>query len=227
MEFNAADIFEGVVDRIPDREAVVLGSTRLTYQELDARTNKAANALKKLGIKKGSHIGIYAFNCIEWLEVMLGAYKLCAIPININYRYVEEELKYLIDNADMEAVFYHKQFGAKLNNIKNDLPILKDFICINDDSDANDLIEGSYDFEALISNEEDSRLKAEEFIKRAEQQAIEKIARAEKIAISKVNDEIVNNSINIAEKIISENINDQSANKLVKQSIDQISKLKV
>ena len=59
---------------------------------------------------------------------MLGAYKLCAIPININYRYVEEELKYLIDNADMEAVFYHKQFGAKLNNIKNDLPLLKDFI---------------------------------------------------------------------------------------------------
>ena len=56
MEFNAADIFEGVVDRIPDREAVVLGSTRLTYQELDARTNKAANALKKLGIKKGDRV---------------------------------------------------------------------------------------------------------------------------------------------------------------------------
>ena len=63
---------------------------------------------------------------------MLGAYKLCAIPININYRYVEE-LKYLIDNADMEAVFYHKQFGEKLNNIRNDLPLLKDFICINDE----------------------------------------------------------------------------------------------
>lgn len=70
-------------------------------------------------------------------------------------------------------------------------------------------------------------LKAEEFIKRAEQQAIEKISRAEKMAISKVNDEIVNNSVNIAEKIILENINDQSADKLVKQSIDQISKLKV
>ena len=60
MEFNAADIFEGVVDRVPDREAIVHGSTRLTYKELDARSNKAANALKKLGIKKGSHIGIYA-----------------------------------------------------------------------------------------------------------------------------------------------------------------------
>ena len=118
MEFNAADIFEGVVDRVPEREAIVYGSTRLTYKELDARSNKAANALKKLGIKKGSHIGIYAFNCIEWLEIMLAAYKLCAIPININYRYVEEELKYLIDNADIEAVFYQKQFGTKLNNIE-------------------------------------------------------------------------------------------------------------
>ena len=158
MEFNAADIFEGVVDRVPDREAIVHGSTRLTYKELDARSNKAANALKKLGIKKGSHIGIYAFNCVEWLEIMLGAYKLCAIPININYRYVEEELKYLIDNADMEAIFYHKQFSNKLENIKSHLPLLKDFICIEDNSDEDDVIDKSFNFEDLIANEDESRL---------------------------------------------------------------------
>jgi len=158
MEFNAADIFEGVVDRVPDREAIVHGSTRLTYKELDSRSNKAANALKKLGIKKGSHIGIYAFNCVEWLEIMLGAYKLCAIPININYRYVEEELKYLIDNADMEAIFYHKQFSNKLENIKNHLPLLKDFICIEDNSGKDDVIDKSYSFEDLIANEDESRL---------------------------------------------------------------------
>jgi len=158
MEFNAADIFEGVVDRVPDREAIVHGSTRLTYKELDARSNKAANALKKLGIKKGSHIGIYAFNCVEWLEIMLGAYKLCAIPININYRYVEEELKYLIDNADMEAIFYHKQFSNKLENIKSHLPLLKDFICIEDNSGEDDLIDKSFNFEDLIANEDESRL---------------------------------------------------------------------
>ena len=158
MEFNAADIFEGVVDRVPDREAIVHGSTRLTYKELDARSNKAANALKKLGIKKGSHIGIYAFNCVEWLEIMLGAYKLCAIPININYRYVEEELKYLIDNADMEAIFYHKQFSNKLENIKSHLPLLRDFICIEDNSGKDDVIDKSYNFEDLIANEDESRL---------------------------------------------------------------------
>ena len=161
MEFNAADIFEGVVDRVPDREAIVHGSTRLTYKELDARSNKAANALKKLGIKKGSHIGIYAFNCVEWLEIMLGAYKLCAIPININYRYVEEELKYLIDNADMEAIFYHKQFSNKLENIKSHLPLLKDFICIEDNSGEDDVIDKSFNFEDLIANEDESRLEVD------------------------------------------------------------------
>lgn len=158
MEFNAADIFEGVVDRVPDREAIVHGSTRLTYKELDSRSNKAANALKKLGIKKGCHIGIYAFNCVEWLEIMLGAYKLCAIPININYRYVEEELKYLIDNADMEAIFYHKQFSNKLENIKSHLPLLKNFICIEDNSGEDDVIDKSFYFEDLIANEDESRL---------------------------------------------------------------------
>ena len=50
---------------------------------------------------------------------MLGAHKLCAIPININQRYVEEEPKYLIDNADLDAIFHHKQYSNKLQNIKS------------------------------------------------------------------------------------------------------------
>jgi len=157
VEFNAADIFEGVVQRIPDREAVVLGETRLTYKELDARANKAAHALKKLNISKGSHIGIYAFNCIEWLEIMLGAYKLCAIPININYRYVEEELKYLMNNADIEAIFFHQQFSNKLNNIADALPLLKTYVSINDGSDAkSDLV--CVDYEALIEHESEEQV---------------------------------------------------------------------
>ena len=157
MEFNAADIFEGVVKRIPDREAVVLGNTRFTYKELDARANKAAHALKKLNVSKGSHIGIYAFNCIEWLEIMLGAYKLCAIPININYRYVEEELKYLIDNADMEAIFFHKQFSEKLLNISKDLPLLKTYVSIDDQSDIQSDLE-CIDFEDLIQHESEDQI---------------------------------------------------------------------
>ena len=157
MEFNAAAILVGVVQGIPDREAVVLGETRLTYKELDARANKAAHALKKLNISQGSHIGTYAFNFIGWLEIMLGAYKLCAIPSNSNYRYVEEELKYLMNNADIEAIFFHQQFSDKLNNIADALPLLKTYVSINDGSDAkSDLV--CVDYEALIEHESEEQV---------------------------------------------------------------------
>ena len=73
MEFHVADIFEAVADNIPHREALALGSTRLTYSELDRRSNQIAAMLKSLGIKKEDHIGIYAFNCIEWIERRVGA----------------------------------------------------------------------------------------------------------------------------------------------------------
>ena len=101
MEFQVADLFEAVVDNIPTREAIVLGRQRLTFADLDKRANKAAHLLEQLGVKSGEHIGIYAYNCIEWIEVMIGAYKIGAVPININYRYVEAELAYLIENADI------------------------------------------------------------------------------------------------------------------------------
>ena len=92
------------------------------------------------------------------------------------------------------------------------------------DEEANNIINQAK--EIAKNHEETSKAKAEEFIKRAEQQAIDKISRAEKVAISKVNEEIVANSVNIAEKIIIENINEQSSKKLVEQSISQINKLK-
>ncbi|MEK9649498.1 MAG: AMP-binding protein [Gammaproteobacteria bacterium] len=132
MEFNAADIFEGVVQRIPEREALVLGETRLTYQELNQQADNMAAALTKIGITKGSHIGIYGYNSIEWIIVMLAAYKLCAIPININYRYVEEELIYLIDNADISHLFYQKEFEFLVAKIKQRLPSL--IKCVSMDS---------------------------------------------------------------------------------------------
>ena len=84
MEFQVADLFEAVVDNIPSRESIVLGKQRLTFADLDKRANKAAHMLKKIGVRRGEHIGIYAYNCIEWIEVMVGAYKIGAVPININ-----------------------------------------------------------------------------------------------------------------------------------------------
>ena len=132
MEFQVADLFEAVVDNIPSRESIVLGKQRLTFADLDKRANKAAHMLKKIGVRRGEHIGIYAYNCIEWIEVMVGAYKIGAVPININYRYVEEELTYLIENADLVAVIFQSEFAPLLKAIKGRTPKLRQYIHLDE-----------------------------------------------------------------------------------------------
>ena len=161
MEFHVADIFEAVADNIPHREALALGSTRLTYSELDRRSNQIAAMLKSLGIKKEDHIGIYAFNCIEWIETMIGAFKIGAIPININYRYVEEELAYLINNADIVGIIYQKQFEKLLNNIKTRTKNLKHYISIEDGTINPEINLKTFDYHILMENSSIERVNFE------------------------------------------------------------------
>jgi acyl-CoA synthetase (AMP-forming)/AMP-acid ligase II len=100
MEFNIADLFECVADTVPDREAMVSGSTRLRYRELDDRTTRLAHALADLGVGVGDHVGLYLGNTSEHVEAMLAAYKLRAVPFNINYRYGREELAQVAKDGD-------------------------------------------------------------------------------------------------------------------------------
>ncbi len=101
-QFNLADLFEIVVDTVPDRLALVAGTVRLTYAGLDARANRFAHHLTGLGLAPGSHVGILARNRAEWVEAMIGCYKARCVPVNLNYRYVAPELRYVVDNADLE-----------------------------------------------------------------------------------------------------------------------------
>ncbi|HVC67421.1 MAG TPA: acyl-CoA synthetase [Acidimicrobiales bacterium] len=106
---NFADIFETVVDTTPDAPALVVLSTsgdevRLTFAELDARVNRLANALLALGIRPGDHIGCHLYDGNQYVELTLAAFKVRAVPVNVNFRYVDEELEYLVDNADLVLV---------------------------------------------------------------------------------------------------------------------------
>ncbi len=105
MELNLADLFESLADAIPGRTALA-GHRRLTYGELEARANRLANALADRGIKAGDHVGAYLYNCAEFIEAVLAAFKIRAVPININYRYVEDELVFLLENAHCKALVY-------------------------------------------------------------------------------------------------------------------------
>ncbi|HQQ62695.1 MAG TPA: acyl-CoA synthetase [Pseudomonadales bacterium] len=136
MDFNVASIFERVASNIPDKEAIICGTDRLTYGEFDRRANRLARHLASIGIRKGDHVAIYAYNRLEWVEAMLACYKLSAVPVNVNYRYVEDELQYLLNDADVKAIVFERQFGPLLTAIKDKLPELQHYIAIEDGSGA-------------------------------------------------------------------------------------------
>ena len=110
-QFNLADLFEIVVDTVPDRLALVAGAARLTYADLDARADGFAHHLTDLGLAPGTHVGILAHNRAEWVEAMIGCYKARCVPVNLNYRYVAPELRYVVNNADLEVLVYERQLG--------------------------------------------------------------------------------------------------------------------
>jgi 3-oxocholest-4-en-26-oate---CoA ligase len=101
LEWNLADCFEAITDAVPDRTAVIFGERRLTYRELEERANRCAHALQARGVAPGDHVGLYLKSCPEFLEALFGCYKLRAVPININDRYVAAEVLPVADDADL------------------------------------------------------------------------------------------------------------------------------
>jgi acyl-CoA synthetase (AMP-forming)/AMP-acid ligase II len=136
VAYNLADLFEHSVDAVPDREVLVVGSERRTFAQLEDAANRVAHHLAANGIGPGDHVGIYGANSVEWLEGALATYKLRAVPINVNYRYVEEELRYLFDNADLEALVYDRELAPRIEAVRSSLPRLRHLVHIEDGTDV-------------------------------------------------------------------------------------------
>src|SRR6202142_3438235 len=109
MSFALGTINEAIADAIPDHEAIVSATRRLTWRDFQMRSRRLANVLHGAGLgchtERGArqpwesgqdHIALYLYNGHEYLEGMIGAYKARVAPFNVNYRYVEEELRYLL-----------------------------------------------------------------------------------------------------------------------------------
>ncbi len=135
--FNIADLFERAVDVVPDRVALVCGTRRLTYAEFDREANQLANHLLSEGFGHGDHIGIYGQNSAEWLVAMVAVFKIRAVPININFRYVEDELTYLFDNADLVALVHDRGYAARIAAVLPDVPGVHHFVSIDDGTDVD------------------------------------------------------------------------------------------
>ncbi len=121
MEYNLADLFESVVDAVPDREALVYidhpgtgAERRLSYAELDAAANRLAHHLMDAGLKPGEHLGLHLYNGVEYLQTVLACLKARLVPVNVNYRYVEEELVYLYRDADLAALVFDAEFTERV-----------------------------------------------------------------------------------------------------------------
>ena len=130
--FSLADLFEIVADAVPDREALVDGDRRLTYAQLDERTTRLAHWFESQGIGEGDHVAVYLHNCVEYLETMIAAFKVRAVPINVNYRYVDDEIRYLFADADVKAVVHDAEFTERLRAVRSELPSLMATLSLDD-----------------------------------------------------------------------------------------------
>src|SRR5439155_24841465 len=110
---------------------------------------RLAHHLLASGVKQGDHVGLYLYNSTEYIEAALAAYKIRAVPININFRYVEDELRYLFDDADLIALVYHREFAPRVVTVAGDMSALRTFVFVEDGSDT--AVEGAVEYEAAIA----------------------------------------------------------------------------
>ncbi|WP_431956749.1 acyl-CoA synthetase [Nocardia lijiangensis] len=151
MAFNVADLFEHAVDAVPDRTAIICGDRRVTYRELDERANRLAHHLAARGVGKDDHVGLYSRNSIEAVEVMYAAFKLRAIPVAVNYRYVAEEVRYIADNADLVALIHERRYSDIVAEIAPRLAKLNEVIVVEDGSDSDYVRFAGVEYEAALA----------------------------------------------------------------------------
>lgn len=123
--FNLADIFELVAQAVPERIAFGCGDQKLTFSQLDERANKLGNALRARGIGRGDNVGIQLYNCAEYLEAFFACSKIGAIPVNVNYRYVADELLGLFNNLDLRGLVYGADFDGAVLEVIPQVPTLR------------------------------------------------------------------------------------------------------
>ncbi|NMM91510.1 acyl-CoA synthetase [Rhodococcus sp. SRB_17] len=135
MSLNLADLYEGVADLIPDREALVCDGRRRTYVELDEGSNRIAHHLANAGVGPGDHVALHMRNSVEYVESLLGCLKIRAVPINVNYRYVDAELTYLYNDSKSVALIVDEEFAGTVATVLPGTPDVKHVVVVgNPDS---------------------------------------------------------------------------------------------
>ena len=136
MAFHIADLIEHAVDLMPDRTALETDGRSMTYAELEREANALAHELIALGVRPTDSVGLYSRNTLECVVAMLAIFKVRAVMINVNYRYVAAELEHIVTDSDMKVLIYERQYGDRVRNVLPKAPELAHVIVIEDGSDA-------------------------------------------------------------------------------------------
>ena len=163
-DLHFANIWEHISDIIPNRIAIVCGKDKKTWKEYEQDSAKLASFLNAQGIKENSKVGLYLHNSNEYLEAQFATFKVMGVPINVNYRYKSGELIYLLDNSDAEAVFFQACYADQVEDIAKELPNIKTWIQVGNDSNKNlsfvvkydDILNDHQQMERIIRSEDNT-----------------------------------------------------------------------
>ena len=150
-DWNLASVWELVRDALPDRTALVQGSRRHSWRTFDERAARFGAALRDLGVQPDSKVALYLYNGNEFLEAMYGTLKARAVHVNVNYRYLEAELAYLLDNANAEVLVFHGSLAGPVAAVRDQLTDLRAVVQVDD---GHPLLDGAIPYEVLLADHE-------------------------------------------------------------------------
>lgn len=149
MDLNYATVVEAMADQLPDTTCLICGTQKLSYTEFEQRAARLTQCLSDHGLGQDSKVALFLYNCSEYMEATLAAHKLRAISINVNYRYTGNELLYLLQDCDAEALVFHSSLADRVEEIRHQLPGLRVIIRV-DDGDGT--VEGALEYSDILES---------------------------------------------------------------------------
>jgi len=131
-QWNLAECLDRIAAIRGDEDALVQGARHLSWRQLERRARNLAAWMLAAGAAPQGKVAIYTYNHPAYMEAVYAAFKAALVPVNVNYRYREEELRYLLDNADAEIVVVHQDFVPLLTTVLGALPLIKGVLVVTE-----------------------------------------------------------------------------------------------
>jgi acyl-CoA synthetase (AMP-forming)/AMP-acid ligase II len=151
VQIHFANVWEAIADEVGDRPALIHGDEVVTWQQYDERAARLAQAFIDLGLQPDSKVALYLYNGIEYVVAQHAAFKMRGVPVNVNYRYTDSELLYLLDNSDAEVLFFHTSLGDRVKNVMAKADKVKAYIEVDD---GGDHVDGALRWSDVLSSHE-------------------------------------------------------------------------